>query len=213
LRKLIVIGVVLAALAAADGVVKSWVESQIESRARIEAGAGASASAQIKSFPFLGKLAVIGSAGDITLTLRNVAGERITYSRLAFSLVDVRLDRAKLFQRKAEITSIDKATITVAFSAAELSKRIGFPVSFADGKVRATVRGQAVAAVPTVTAEGSVRLAVSGLPAVNIPIPRTRLLTCAVARVEVAGGELRASCSVEEVPPALIKAASRAVSG
>jgi hypothetical protein len=55
-----------------------------------------------------------------------------------------------------------------------------------------------------------VRLQVQGLPAFNVPIPQTRLVSCPVDKVVVDDGELRASCTVEEIPPALLRAASQA---
>ncbi|MDQ1446570.1 MAG: hypothetical protein QOI20_3034 [Acidimicrobiaceae bacterium] len=209
MRKLLVVGVVLAALVALDAVAKGFVESQIESRARNEAGVEASASAHIHSFPFVGRLLVTGSAGDIDLRLKDVAGQQIRFSRLSISLADVRLNKAKLLTRKAEITSIDKGVITMGFTAADLGQIVHLPVTMSNGRIVVSVRGATAVAFPSAAADGSLRLKVSGLPDFTVPVPRTRLVNCAVRDVKVSGGELQASCVVEEIPPALLRAAQR----
>jgi hypothetical protein len=212
-RKLVVLVVVAAFLTGVDVVAKNAAEGQIEKRARVEAGGSASAAADIKSFPFVGRLLVSGRAGDITVTLHDVTASALQFTTVRIALVDVKLDKAKLFKGKAEITHIDKGTITVGLSASDLSKQAHVPVTISKGKVFVTVAGRTLGAVPAVSAEGSLRLSVEGLPAVNLPIPRTRLISCPVSRVNVREGELLASCDITEVPPALLRAASRVVSG
>lgn len=213
MRKLIVLGVVLAGLAGVDVAAKGWAESKLADKARVEAGAGASAGADIDSFPFLGRLAVSGKAGDVTFTLHDVAAQQLHFTTVRLSFADVTLDKGRLFKGKAELKSIDKGTITVALSAEDLTKQLGVPVTIDDGKVSVTVGGRVVAANTSVTSEGSLRLQVASLPAFNVPIPRTRLISCPVARVEVDDGRLEASCDVEEIPPAFLRAASRVVNG
>ncbi len=206
MKKVIFLGVFLALLGGADAFAKSWAESQIESRARAES-AGASASADIDSFPFLGKLLLSGDAGDIELRMREVAAQQIKFSRVSIALQQVKLDRGKLFSGEAEVQSIDKGVITMGFTAADLGAAVKMPVTIDDGRISVTVRGQTVSAVPQATAEGSLRLTVTGLPPVTVPIPRTRLVSCAVSKVVVDGGVLEASCTIEEIPPALLRAA------
>lgn len=207
MKKYILLGVFLALLGGADVMAKGWAESQIESRARAEAGASASATADIDSFPFIGKLLAFGDAGDLELRLRDVQSQSLKFSRVSITLDDVTLERSKLFGGEAEVRSINKGTITMGFTAADLGAAIKMPVEISGGRVTVTVRGQAVSAVPEATAEGSVRLTVAGLPSLNVPIPRTRLVSCSVDKVEVEDGELRASCTIEEIPPALLRAA------
>ena len=212
MKKLIFLGALAAAGLAVDVGAKSYAQSELEARARAEGAA--SASADIDSFPFVGKLLLAGQAGDITFSLRDVTTERVTFSTVVLALSDVKLDKGKLFDRKVEITDIDKGTITVGFSAAELGKRLGgLPVTIDDGRVSVTVAGQVVAATPSVTAEGSIRLTaaagVPGAPTFNVPIPQTRLVNCRVSRVKVEDGVLEASCDINEIPPALLRAAQR----
>jgi hypothetical protein len=211
-RKLIVLAVVLGGLAVGDTAVKSWAESKIEARVRVEAGGDSNPEADIKSFPFVGRLLVAGNAGDISLDLRNATAGPLRFSTLSIEMTEVHLDRAKMLSRKVELTSIDKGVVTMGFKASDLSTALRVPVVIADGKVRVTVAGRQIEARPTVTAEGSLRLQADGVPALTVPIPRTRLVSCPVASVDVVGDELRASCVVDEIPPGLLRAVSR-VSG
>lgn len=209
MRKLIVLGAVVAVgLGFLDVAAKGWAEGKIEDRARAEVGANVTTNADIDSFPFLGKLLLTGSAGDIELVMNDVDLQRLRFSRLEVDLFGVKLDRNKAMSGDAEVTDIDRGVITMTFSAEDLSRAVNLPVTIEDGKVTVDVRGVKAAATPQATAEGSLRLQVNGLPAVNVPIPRTRLVSCAVKEVQVDDGELRASCTISEIPPALLKAAS-----
>lgn len=212
IRRLILLGVVLAGLTAGDVAIRHKAESEIEKRARIEAGAEASASASIKSFPFVGRLLASGTAGDISLTMHDVQGQSLKFTTVGITLANVKLDKSQMFKGKAELTHIDKGIITVGLSAADLSAQIHYPVTIANGQVTVTVAGRQFSVRPTTTSEGSVRLEATGLPvALTVPIPKTRLISCPPSRVQVKDGVLQASCDITEIPPALLKAASRVV--
>ncbi|HEV7887427.1 MAG TPA: LmeA family phospholipid-binding protein [Acidimicrobiales bacterium] len=213
MRKWIVLGAVLAALVGLDSAAKAMAESQIEKKARLEAGADARASADIKSFPFLGKLLLSGNAGDITLSMKDVDGRQVRFSTLSIALADVHLDKAKLVTGKAEITSIRKGVITVGLRAAELEKVVRYPVRVSSGVVTVTVAGRHLTAKPVAAGGGNVRLEFQGAAAVTVPFPQTRLLNCPVSKVDVVEDELRASCEVTQIPPALLRAASRVIGG
>jgi len=211
IRRLIVLGVVLAALVAGDVALKSKAESEIAKRARVEAGAEASASAHIKSFPFVGRLLASGSAGDVTLSMHDVQGQSLRFSTLAITLVNLKLDRSQMLKGKAVLTHVDRGTVTVGIDTKALQALVHYPVVITNGKVLVTAIGQHFAVSATTTTKGTIHLQAQGLPSVDVPIPQTRLVTCPVDRVVVQGDELRASCDITEIPPALLKAASNAV--
>lgn len=199
-------------LGGGDVAAKQYAQHQIEQRAQIQAGDGATAKAAIHSFPFVGRLLVTGSAGDLDLRVHHVVAQAVTFSTVRVQLYDVHVDKGKLLgQRKVELTSIRKGVVTVGIDQAELTKRVGFPVTVSGGKVSVDVRGQTVVAVPSVV-NGSLRLQLGPLPALTVPIPKTDLIACQVATVVLNGGEVRLSCETDNIPPALLKAASRAVS-
>ena len=209
MKKLIVLGVVVSLLGLLDVAAKGWAEGKLEERARAEVGADVTTTADIDSFPFIGKLLLTGNAGDVEIVMNDVDVQRVHFSKLEVELFEVKLDRNKALSGDAEVTDIDRGVITMTFTAADLSRAVSLPVRIDDGKVTVEVRGANVDATPQATAEGSLRLQVAGLPAVNVPIPRTRLVSCAVDKVEVDDGELKASCTVNEIPPALLRAASQ----
>jgi hypothetical protein len=191
---------------------KSYAQRQIEQRAQVYAGSGSSAKASIHSFPFVGRLLLSGSAGDLDLRVFHVVSQAVTLSTVRVQLTDVHVDKGKLLgQRKVELTSIRKGVVTVGLDAAELSHRVGFPVTVSSGKVTVDVRGQVFTAVPTVV-NGNLRLQVGSLPAVTVAIPRTDLIACQATTVVATGGEVQLSCETNNIPPALLRAASRAVS-
>jgi hypothetical protein len=211
IRRLIVLGVVLAALVAGDVAVKTKAESEIAKRARVEAGAAAGASAHINSFPFVARLLASGTAGDVTLAMHDVQGQSLRFSTLSITLVNLKLDRTQMLKGKAELTHVDRGTITVGLDAAALGAIIHYPVAVAGGKVLVTVAGRQFAVTATSAAKGSIRLQAQGLPAIDVPIPQTRFVSCPVDRVAIQDSEVRASCDITEIPPALLKAASNAV--
>jgi len=199
-------------LGGGDVAARQYAQHQIEQRAQIQAGQGASAKATIHSFPFVGRLLVSGSAGDLDLVVHHVAAQAITFSTVRVQLYDVHLEKVKLLaQRKVELTSIRKGVVTVGIDERELARRVGFPVTVSSGKLTVDVRGQTVVAVPSVV-NGNLRLQLGSLPALTVPIPKTDLIACQVATVVLDGAEVRLSCETDHIPPALLKAASRAVS-
>lgn len=209
-RKLILLGLIVVVVGGGflDVAAKGWAEDKIEERARAEVGADVTTRADIDSFPFLGKLLLSGSAGDIQLVMNDVDLQRLRFSRLEVELFEVKLDRGKAMSGDAEVSDIDRGVITMTFSAQDLSRAVNLPVTIDNGQITVEARGVRASATPQVTAEGSLRLQVQGLPAVTVPIPRTRLVSCAVSEVKVDDGELEASCTVSEIPPALLRAAT-----
>jgi hypothetical protein len=209
-RKLIVLGVVVVVgLGALDFAAKAKAASEIAKRARQAAGPQASASASIKSFPFLGRLLAGGAAGDLTVTVHEVDASPIRFSTVALALFNVKLDKAQMFKGKAQITHIDRGTITVGLDAAALTRLSHSTVEVAGGHVVVLYAGQRVAASVSAGTAGTIRLSAAGLGMVSLPIPQTRLVSCPVSRVVVQGDEVRASCDVNQIPPALLKAAAR----
>jgi hypothetical protein len=211
IRRLIVLAVVLGALAAGDVAVKAKAESEIAKRARVEAGASAHASAHIKSFPFVGRLLASGSAGDVTVSLHDVQGQSIRFATLSITMVNLKLDRSQMLKGKAVLTHVDRGTITVGIDTRALQALVHYPVVVANGRVLVTVAGRQFAVSASAGTKGAIRLTAQGFPGVDVPVPQSRLVSCPVSRVVVEGDEVRASCDITDIPPALLRAASNAV--
>lgn len=217
LGKILLIGGagVVALAAVGDVAAKNFTEDKIAEKAEAAVGGEAHATADIDSFPFVLRLLTSGSGGDISLHVEDVATSAVDLARVDLDLEGVRLDRVRLLsERKGEVTEIDRGTITVAIDADAVSKALGgIPVTIRGDTVEVRVLGRAVTATVTVASAGSIRVAVPRGPSATIGIPRTDLVSCEGQALSFEGDELRVSCTVTEVPPALLRAAQRAVNG
>jgi hypothetical protein len=208
--KILLIGAggIVGLAAVGDVAVRNMAEEKIAERAEATAGGQASASADIKSFPFVPRLLFGGKAGDISLHVEEVATPTVDFARVDLDLEKVKLDRAKLLsERKAEVTEIDRARITVHIDAGVLTEAFGgLQVSFRDGALHASVGGRDLSANVSV-AEGQLAVRFPGGPSASIRIPRTDLIACGAETFRVEGEELVVSCQTSEIPPALLRAA------
>lgn len=197
---------------ALDVAVKNTAEEKIAEQVEAAAGGRAEATADIDSFPFLLRLLVSGSAGDISLHVEDVATSAVELSTVDLDLEGVRLDRSRLLSdRKAELVEIDRGTLAVGIDAAAISTVLrGLPVTIADGRVVVQVAGRAQVADLTLGANGSLRIGVPGGPAATIAVPQSDLVSCQASALRVEDDEVRLSCTLTEVPPALLRAAQRA---
>jgi hypothetical protein len=194
-----------------DLAAKGFAEGKIAERAEAAAGEKASASADIDSFPFVLRLLTSGSAGDISLHVEHVATSTLELARVDLDLEGVQLDRGKLLSdRRAEVTDIDQGTITVGIDAEAVARALGgLPVTIRGNTVSVQVAGRTVTADVTVAAAGSIRVGVPRGPSATIGIPKTDLISCAGRTLSFEDDELRVSCTITEVPPALLRAAQQ----
>ena len=210
LGKIVLIGGVgLVGLGAiGDVAARNMAETKIAERAEAAAGGQASASADIESFPFVLRLLLGGKAGDISVHVEDVAAPAVKLARVDLDLEGVELDRGKLLSdRKAEVTDVERARITVHIDADAISKAFGgLQVSVRDGALHASVGGRDVSAAVSV-AKGRLGIRFPGGPSATIAVPHTDLVACDADAFDFEGDELVVSCSTTEVPPALLRAA------
>lgn len=213
LKKLLVLFLLL--IVGAYGVLevaaKRLAEQKLAERAEAAAGGQAEATADVDSFPFVFKLLSSGSAGDISLHVTDVVTSQVVFSSVDVDLRGVTLDRGKLISdRRTEVTDIDSGTLTIRIDAAAVSKALrGLPVTIRDGRVEVQVAGQARAAAVTLAARGSLRIGVPQGPSVSVPIPRTALGSCDAGALTVDDDMIRLSCTMTEIPPALLAVSQR----
>ena len=194
-----------------DVAAKRLAEQKLAERAEASVGGQAEATADVDSFPFVIKLLGSGSAGDISLHVTDVVASQLEFSSVDLDLRGVKLDKGKLLSdRRTEVTDIDSGTLTIRIAAAAISKALrGLPVTIRDGRVEVQVAGQARAADVTLAAGGSLRISVPQGPGVNVQIPRTALGSCDATALTVDDDLIRLSCTMTEIPPALLAAARR----
>ncbi len=194
--------VVVLILAGADVAAKRIAEGRIETRARAEVPDTGSVDAHIASFPFLARLLVAGSAGNVDLRFEQVPTRPVRLSAVELQLRGVKVDRDALFSAEASVDSIERGTVSAEIDAASLSRALPVPVSIGGGEVRSRVGPLPVSARPAVGRGGNLVLRFGGL-AHTVSLPRSEVLGCAATRVAVVGDRLRLSCEVDEVPAPL----------
>ena len=175
----------------------------MEERARAEAGQVGSVAARIRSFPFLPRLLLAGSVPGVDVHLEQVTSGPLDLAAVDVDLRGVLLDRDALFAGTPELRDIEGGTVTVELDAAAIEQVVRLPVSIGGGAVRVRLRGMEVVARPEAGRDGSLVLRAGRLPPLRVPLTRSRLISCAAARVTVEGERIQLSCDVTEVPPAL----------
>ena len=208
MKRLVIVVVVLGALGlGADVGAKSWAEGQIESRARAELSSETSVSADIRAFPFLLPLFLAGRVSEAKGHFENVRAGALTFASVDIELHGVRVNRSKLLNdQKVELTDIDEGTVLFDIAVAELTRVLRIPVTASNGELKLTVAGVTATAKVSVSANALV-FDVGGVTR-SVPIPKTNLIPCAT-RATVLAGRVRLSCTIREIPPALLGAANR----
>jgi hypothetical protein len=194
-RKLVILGVAVLVLGfAADIGAKALAVSQIESAARRQAPE-ASANAAIPVFPFLPPLLLAGKVNEVSVHMVHVAAGPIFFDSLDFDMHGVQLSRkALLQQRRIELVKIDRGTVTA------LAALPAAAAALPSGAVTARVSGR------------SILLRGPGGLSASIPLPATSLIPCA-GTAAVEAGRVKLTCTLTDIPPALVRAASRAGAG
>lgn len=212
MRKLVLAVAVLAVLyVVVDFAALTIARNKLQDEASARAPEAASVQTRLEGFPFLITALSSGKIRDIGITLRQVDLGKIGFDDIDLDVQGPVVDRGVLLnERKVQLDSIERATVTAEVSATALSQLLGVPVKLDPGKVTVQVNGLEVAANVEV-ANRQLRIAVRGRSALApVPIPRRNLLPCDPTVVIIAD-HLRLSCSTTEIPPLLVKAASRAV--
>lgn len=208
MRRLVILLVIVAALGTAGDVgARKWAENQIESRAQAELPGQVVVSAHIKAFPFIPTLLLTGKVSEAGGHFENVPVSGLVLAAVDVDLHGVKVNRNKLINaRKVELVSIDSGTVTVDIASAELAKRLGLPVAIAGGVLKVTN-----AATKVTVQNNALVFDLAGVSK-RIPIPKTRLVPCATS-VTLLADRVRLSCTIHEIPPALLGAANRSLSG
>lgn len=212
-KKLVITLVVLAAvLLVADVAAKAWAESKTRERAVAYYPPGAGGAASIRSFPFLVHLFAFGKVPEVTLTLDNLRPGAVVIRRLSINAHQVDLDRGELFNGRVRVLDVGRGRIEARVDGPSLARAVGVELRFSNGevqihrqvgghdvfaRVKASVQGNLLRLEP-ITGEGLT------LPAgvVTYRMPGAELIPCR-ADVRVVDDGLLASCTIDDVPPAL----------
>lgn len=206
MKKLLVVLLLLlvAAAVAAELIAPQLVEARLEERVAAETRQAAGVEANVESFPFLPGIALDGEIRRLSLTLEEVGGQRIPLASVQFALEGLRLNRQALFDGEVKLTGIDSGLVTVELGQDAISEALGgVPVEITSGGVALRPGGGAVEA-DVVTRGQSVALTASGMPGLEVAMPED-LMPCA-PQVESGEGVVRLTCTIQEIPPVLVRA-------
>lgn len=113
MRKLLVLLVIAGALGGAEVASKAYAESKIETTIEARTPGQQDPSVTIDSFPFLGRLLVSGTVGDVRMRANAVAAGPVTIDNVELELEGVRVDRDLLLQQDVKLREIDSGVIHV----------------------------------------------------------------------------------------------------
>lgn len=193
MRKLVVLLVIVfGGGLVADIGLKAMAESQIETTAKREAPE-ARTDAAIPVFPFLPPLLLAGKVDEVSVHMADVPAGPAVFDRLDFDLRGVEISRrALLNDREVKLVAIDRGTVTAAVPLPSVARNV--PVS----GLTARIQGRSI----IVRGPGGI--------SVPLPMPRASLVPCDEGTATIVGGSVRISCTLEEIPPALVEALNNA---
>jgi LmeA-like phospholipid-binding len=211
---------VLAVLLFADQAARVWAEGKLRDRAAAYYPPSTSASASIRSFPFLGRLLANGTVPEVTLSMQDIRYGVVVVSSLTVDLHSVLVDRDQLFKGHVRLLDVGQGRIEARLDATSLGRAAGVDLRIADGliQVHKRVQGVDVNATARVTFAGNVvrvepiKVQGAAVPASALAgsykIPGAELLPCPPA-VRTVPGAVILSCAVDDVPAVLVQQASR----
>ena len=178
------------------------VEERIEERVEARVADATDVAASLDSFPFVTRLGLTGRVKRLTVDLAGVERSGLAFATIGMELDGIELDRSALYDKDFRLQSIDEGTITAEFTEEALSAALGADVELRPGEAVVTTGGQEVAT--PVTVEGDRLVLAAG--ALGVTLPTEDLFPCQLES-EVLAGRARLRCTVEEVPPVLLRAA------
>ena len=218
MRKLLVVLVVFAgALLAGDAAARSWAESKLAEQAAAYYPQSSGASASIRSFPFLGRLFLVGDVPGVSVAMTGVQADPVLVETVTFDLERVEVDRSELFSGRVRLFDIGRGRIEARIDGPSLARAVGVDVRFSEGSVeiRRQIRGVDVTATAQVSIEGNVvRLTPTSVQGLRVPleslaveyrIPGVDIVPCVADARPVAGG-LMLSCEIDDIPAPLVRA-------
>ena len=183
----------------ADIAARGVAEDQLRQRVVDRVHPDGPVSAQISSFPFLGRLLASGEISQVDVAVRDLTVRGVTFASVGVRLRSVEIDRDSLLNdRRLALKSIDHGTAVVEIAGSEISRLLGVTVVLEPGEARVRVGGTLVAVSARI--DGNTLVVEAGglsLPAIDIPpLP---LVSC-VSGTEILAGRLRLTCEVDQVP-------------
>jgi hypothetical protein len=190
-------------LLAGDVGAKVWSEQRLQHEVRTRTANVGAIDVHISSFPFVGRLLVSQEVSSITAHASAVAAGPLTLTSVDVALHGVDIDRSRLLdKRQVVLTAIHSGTVTADITASALSSALGVGVALTKGALSVTALGKRVPIQVSVR-NNLLSFKVAGISIPTLTIPRTDLVPC-IANVQVTAAHVRLSCTIHEVPKALL---------
>jgi hypothetical protein len=202
------LAVVVGGACVADVFVRGEAERALAAAVEREAPGTHGTSASIGSFPFVGRLVVRGQVPVVTVRAREARAAELPLRDVSVTVHDVHLDTGQAVKGKVRITSAGHGSLDATVTQDDLNRRLpGVHVVLTPGQAEvggpAGVKGELVTST-----KGRLVLRVAGRTLFEIPLAVAGLLPCE-PEVAIDQGALRLSCSFDDVPDVLLRAASR----
>ncbi len=123
MKKLVLLIVLGGALVGAEVGSKAYAESKMEQVIEDRTPGQQDPRVEISSFPFLGRLLVSGTVGDVRMRANAVQAGPLTLDNVELELTGVRVDRDLLMQQEVKLREIDSGIIRL-----HLDQPLGVPV-------------------------------------------------------------------------------------
>jgi hypothetical protein len=187
MKKLRLLVIVLVGLwLAAELAVIPLAEGQIESKVAERSDGEAGVSADVDSFPMIARVLLTGRVKELSVTLDQVARQRLTFAEVTFQVSGIEVDRGAILQRNVRIRSIERGTVTASVDLGALGGVLGRISSFLGTDVRVE--------------DGQLHIGPSSFPLGDDLFPCDP-----EGRIE--GERVILTCSITDVPDALLDAA------
>lgn len=189
-----------------------WTEGQLRARAIAFYPPATTADAEVRSFPFLGRLVTSGRVRYVSLSLEGLqATDVVRLRRLTFAVRGAELDRGELLRRRVRLVSIESGRLEALIDGPSLGRALGVELSIRpEGiSVRREIGGEEVSVDVLVTIDdGIVKVRPRSVVGLGVPasvLTFTYRLPDSLLPCEPSvQGELDAllvACEVSELPP------------
>ena len=209
-RLVLLLVALIVALVLVDLAAKRYVEARVERAVRDAVSAGLlvadDVDASIDSFPFVGRVLLVGEVPGVTITLHDIGGQGVEVEEVKVDVRGTKVDRSRLVtDQRVFVGDIDSATITARITEEALSAVLGVTVDMEPDST--TVSAGGVTSPGTVEVVGrSILIGASGFGTLVIAMPGPEYLPCDEVDVEVVADAVELRCVTDELPAAVVPA-------
>jgi hypothetical protein len=198
---LVLLVVIAGLLVAADITARVVAQNELANRVEAAVPTARTATARVRSFPFLGRLLASGRVSEVDATVTDVSVEGLRFKSIAVDLHGVQLDRDQLVRdRRIVLEKLDRGLVEARVTQEALSEVLGVSIDLEEGRASVTIAGRRVGADLEVR-DGHLVVEVAGLslPTIRAEAP---LLPC-LADARIVVGRVLLLCEFTEIPEEL----------